>query len=308
MNYCQNSEKIKKVLLVGLGGVGTVYANLINHNSYVDLRVLVDDERLKKYLETPRKLNGVDCEFNYILPTEKFLPDLIILATKSDGFSDVVRLIKPFVQPYTILMSLSNGITSEDLLEQNYNNNNVIHSFVICHTISRDKNNVTHDGVTNIVWGHKHNDKNIISVIKQFFDDCNIENTLSTNILKDMWKKFCFNCCVNQISALKNYTFAQIREDDDCMELIKKISNEIQSIAEKIGIKGLDLQRYSVEKLYEMLPDAKTSMLQDFENNRIAEVDLFSNVVVQLAEKYSINVPYNKKLYNELMVKYNKRC
>lgn len=308
MNYCQNLEKIKKVLLVGLGGVGTVYANLISQNPCVDLRVLVDDERLKKYLETPRKLNGIACKFNYILPTEKFFPDLIILATKSDGFSDVVRLIKPFVQPYTILMSLSNGITSEDLLEQIYNNNNVIHSLVICHTISRDKNNVTHDGVTNIVWGHKHNDKNIISVIKQFFDDCNIKNTLSTNILKDMWKKFCFNCCVNQISAVKNYTFEEIRQDDDCMDLIKNISNEIQSIAEKIGIKGLDLQRYSVEKLYEMLPDAKTSMLQDFENNRIAEVDLFSNVVVQLAEKYSINVPYNKKLYNDLMVKYNKRC
>lgn len=307
MNYCQNLEKIKKVLLVGLGGVGTVYANLISQNSCVDLRVLVDDKRLKNYLETPRKLNGVDCEFNYILPTEKFLPDLIILATKSDGFSDVVRLIKPFIQSYTILMSLSNGITSEDLLEQNYNDNCVIHSFVICHTISRDKSNITHDGVTNIVWGHKYNDKNIISVLKRFFDDCNIVNTLSVNVVKDMWEKFCFNCCVNQISAVKNYTFAQIRQDEDCMELIGNISNEIQLIAEKIGIKGLDLFKYSLENLSEMLPDAKTSMLQDFENYRIAEVDLFSNVVVQLANKYSIDVPYNKQLYNELMVKYNKQ-
>ena len=94
MNYYQN--KINKVLLVGLGGVGTVYANLLN-NADVDLRVLVNNERLKKYRKTPRELNGKACDFKYILPTESFQPDLVIIATKSNGLNDAIEQIKPFI-------------------------------------------------------------------------------------------------------------------------------------------------------------------------------------------------------------------
>lgn len=305
MSCCQNLEKIKKVLLIGLGGVGTVYADLILANPSIDLRILVDENRLEKYLKQPRRLNGKVCNFKYILPTDDFEPDLIILSTKSNGFKNAIYAIKNFVTPSTLIISFSNGISSEYLLEKYFDVNNIIYSFVICHTITRVKNNVFHDGFLNVVWGHKRNDIIKINLMKKFFYESGISNTFSNNILKDMWDKFCFNCCVNQLSAIKNYTFQQIKEDNDCIETMKNICSEIQYLADKIGIKGLDLCNTSIVNLNKMLPDAKTSMLQDFEHNRMPEVDLFSCVVIQLAEKYGVDVPYNKDVYNKLLLKYN---
>lgn len=296
MNYYQN--KINKVLLVGLGGVGTVYANLLN-NADVDLRVLVNNERLKKYRKTPRELNGKACDFKYILPTESFQPDLVIIATKSNGLNDAIEQIKPFINETTIIMSFINGISSEEILSNYFNEEQIIHSYIICHTITRTGNNVIHDGVTKIVWGDKANNPQKTNLLKEFFNRTQLVNEHSENIIEALWKKFCFNCCVNQISAVTGYTFEQIQNSKDCIKQIEAISTEINNIARTIGLK-LDLVKSSFEYLNEMIPDGKTSMLQDIENGRKPEFELFGEEVLKLANKYNIDVPYNKSLYEKV--------
>ena len=300
MNYCQN--KIKKVLLIGLGGVGTVYANILNNNN-VDLRVLVDKNRLEKYKKTPRLLNNKVCNFSYLLNTEEFFPDLVIIATKSNGIEDAIQQIKPFVSKKTFVMSFINGISSEEILTKYFDEKQIIHSYIICHTITRNGNNITHDGVTKVVWGDKFNDPNKIHIIKTFFDKNEINHEISNDILKSLWEKFCFNCCVNQISAIKNYTFEQILNDKDCLTLIKNVSKEINLLANAVGIKDANLVDTTFKNLNLMIPTGKTSMLQDFENARQPEIDLFGGEVLKLAKKYQINVPYNEQLFSSVKEK-----
>ena len=45
-----------------------------------------------------------------------------------------------------------------------------------------------------------------------------------------------------------------------------------------------------------MIPDGKTSMLQDVEAGRKTEVDMFAGTITKLGEKYNIQTPYNKIL------------
>lgn len=296
MNSYLNS--INNIMIAGLGGVGTVYAKLLT-NAGVDLRVLVDEKRLQKYRKTPRQLNGQDCNFKYILPTESFQPDLIIIATKSSGLDSVIEAVKPFVKENTLIMSFLNGISSEKELAKHFNEEQIIHSYIICHTITRIDNNIIHDGVTKIVWGDKANNPQKINLLKEFFNSTQLNNEYSENIIDALWKKFCFNCCVNQISAVTGFTFSQIKNSNDCLKQIEAISTEINNIATAIGLK-LDLVKSSFEYLNEMIPDGKTSMLQDIENSRKPEIELFGAEVLKLAEKYNINVPHNKALYDKL--------
>ena len=299
MSCCQNW--IKKILLTGLGGVGTVYANLISKNKDVEFKVLVDKSRLEKYSKEPRLLNGKPCKFEFITPEDEFEPDLVILSTKSTGLYNAIKNVKEFVKDKTLIMSFINGISSERILQKYFKPEQILYSYIICHTITRNGNNVTHDGVTTVVWGDKNNDKTKMEVVKRFFDETNVDNILSNNIINALWEKFCFNCCVNQISAVTGFTFEEMWNSKECLLLIKNISSEIQEIALKEGLRGIDLAKSSLENLYKMIPTGKTSMLQDIENNRTPETDLFGAEVLRLAEKHNINVPYNRKLYSNVL-------
>lgn len=305
MNCYQNSKKIKKVLLIGLGGVGTVYANLISKNKNIDLKILADNKRIEAYKKNPRTLNNKPCLFSYLQLGDTFNPDLIILSTKSTGLKTAVESIKSYVNKNTLILSFINGITSEEYLAQYFSEEQIIPSYIICHTIFRENNNINHDGITKIVWGDKFNNKNNINSLKQFFKETNLENVYSNYIQKDLLEKFCFNCCVNQISAITGYTFAQMQNDKSCLDEMKYISTEINAIANAMGIKDINLVQSTFAKLKEMIPDGKTSMLQDFENKRTPEIDLFGEVVIKLAKKYKIDVPYNLRLYSSLKEKYN---
>lgn len=299
MSCCQNC--IKKVLLTGLGGVGTVYANLINKNKNIEFKVLADKTRLEKYKKEPRLLNGEPCEFEFITPKDEFKPDLVIISTKSTGLCDAIKNLKKFINKKTLIMSFINGISSERILQKYFNPEQILYSYIICHTITRNGNNVLHDGVTTVVWGDKNNDISKTVVIKKFFEETKIDNKLSNNIINALWEKFCFNCCVNQISAVTGFTFEQIWNSQECLSLIKNISNEINQIALKEGLTGIDLVKSSLENLYKMIPEGKTSMLQDIENNRTPETDLFGEEVLRLAEKHKLTIPYNKNLYYDVL-------
>jgi 2-dehydropantoate 2-reductase len=45
-----------------------------------------------------------------------------------------------------------------------------------------------------------------------------------------------------------------------------------------------------------MIPEGKTSMLQDVEAGRKTEVEMFAGTMIKLGEKHNIPTPYNKIL------------
>ena len=64
-------DKINKVLICGLGGVGCVCAAAIEENKSAELKILVDEARYDFYKSNPTQFNSKTYEFKYILPTEK---------------------------------------------------------------------------------------------------------------------------------------------------------------------------------------------------------------------------------------------
>ena len=114
-------KKINNILLCGLGGVGSIYAQKIIDNTNCDLKILVDKSRFERYSKTPRRINGKDYTFDYILPSETdYDADLIIIASKSSGLDDIIKNINNFVKDDTIILSFINGITSEERIAKVY--------------------------------------------------------------------------------------------------------------------------------------------------------------------------------------------
>jgi 2-dehydropantoate 2-reductase len=132
-------NEIRKCLICGIGAVGSIYANKINEFDDDFLRVLVDEDRLEKYKKAPKVFNGKPLNFNYILPNATdYKADLIIIATKFDGLCDAIKNIENFVKEDTIILSLLNGVSSEELIAKKYGWKHIPISYFIGHSAMRD--------------------------------------------------------------------------------------------------------------------------------------------------------------------------
>ena len=110
-------NEIKKVLICGIGAIGSILAHKISKFDNENLKILVDKNRLNSYTKSPKIFNGEELNLNYITPENTdFKADLIIIATKFNALNDVVKNIENFVDENTIIMSILNGISSEEIL------------------------------------------------------------------------------------------------------------------------------------------------------------------------------------------------
>lgn len=290
---------IKNVLICGIGAVGSIYAQKIQKFSPKDLKILVDEERFTRYSKNPMVFNGKDLVLDYVLPENKdFKADLIIIATKYDGLSDAVKNIKNFVKSDTIILSLLNGVTSESIIAKEYGQDKLLLSYFIGHSAMREGRFITHDGAGKIVFGSKNVDKSKELRVKEFFDRVGIDYEIPDDMEHALWLKFMMNVSTNQPSAILRMTFGEMNANEKFLEFSKKLMREVQAVAKAEGVKNTDIMiDEALEAVSEMIPEGKTSMLQDVLAGRKTEVEMFAGAMIEFGKKHNIPVPYNRFMY-----------
>ncbi len=276
---------IKDVLIAGLGGVGAVYTSQIEKTNKVN--VLVDSKRFEYYTQNPTFINGEKFEFNYITSETPSPMDLIIISVKYYNLDEILESLDGFINSNTHIISLINGISSEDSIKQRYPDTIVIPAYLICNSIIRNGRNITHDRINKIVMRDNKS-------VAEFFDKCGINYEVSEDIKSSMWQKFMLNIIANQLSAVTHKTFGEMNKLPYIESLLHKILKEVILIAELEGVKNPELLAENAIKTFRgMAPYGKTSMLQDIENNRRTEIDAFAGYIIKLGKKYNIKTPYN---------------
>lgn len=292
---------MKKIIICGLGAVGLTYASKFRGKwgkwGKSDLRILVDSERLARYQKNKPMLNDMEQDFEYILPSGEFDADLIIIATKSNGLESAIEYIKNFVSPKTIIISLLNGISSEDKIKTAYPEARVLKSYFIGHSAVRSGNSVTQDGVGEIVV---EKDDELASI----FEEYEINYSMPEDIDYSLWLKFTMNIFSNQTSAILNMTFGELKRNQKFIEFAKKLIAEVRMIAEKKGIKNLEnLEKDALKALAGMCDEGKTSMHQDILAGRKTEVDIFAGEIIRLGKELGVETPYNQVLFDLIKIK-----
>lgn len=300
-------KEIEKVLVCGIGAIGSIYANAINDYDSKNLRILVDKKRLENYTKNPKIFNGKPLNFNYILPdATDFKADLIIIATKFDGLNDVIKNMGNFVKDDTVIISLLNGVTSEEIISKKYGWKNLPIAYYIGHSAMREGNNITHDGVGTIVFGINDKTKTseeCIERAKRYFDKAKIDYKIPDDMPHAYWLKYMLNVSSNQPSAILRMTFGDMQSNKKFMEFLVKIMKEVQAIAKAEGIKNTDkMIDEALESFGKMTADGKPSTLQDVEGHRKTEVDMFAGTMIEFGKKHNIPTPYNMVLKDMLEV------
>ena len=108
-------KKIKTSALIGLGALGILFGRKMP-----GVQVIADKDRIARYSAEPVVCNGEECKFSYVTPAEGRPVDLLLVAVKATVLEQAIQDIAKFVGPDTVILSVLNGITSEEHIDAAY--------------------------------------------------------------------------------------------------------------------------------------------------------------------------------------------
>ncbi|WP_141433322.1 ketopantoate reductase family protein [Bacillus sp. 03113] len=300
-------REIKTISLIGLGAIGCAYGSKLFDLDPHLLQVIANDDRIKKYKENPILVNGKRYDFPFTRPDEKKEPaDLIIVSVKAIQLSKAIQDMKHHVGKNTIILSLLNGITSEDEIGKVFGKDKLLYSMCVGIDANRIENHTHFTSSGTIVFGEKQNNiySDRVHAVKILFDQAGINYEIPKDMMHSLWWKFMVNVGINQCSAVLRGRYGVFQTIDEAKKLMEETMWEVIHVANKIGVQlsGEDINSW-YHVLNKLNPASRTSMLEDIELGRKTEVDIFAGVICELGKKYGVDTPVNQMLY--YMIKTN---
>jgi 2-dehydropantoate 2-reductase len=312
-------DRIQSVLIAGAGAIGLTVADSVLRHDPSCLSVLAQGDRLSRYRERGLWINGrrIDCGFadpgEYTSAGRGGRPfDFIIVASKFHQLNQIIADIQPFVGDETIIMSLLNGISSEEIIGAAYGRERLPLAMIIGNDSQNGAGGVTFSQRGVINFGDAE-DRSLERdrLIAGFFTRTGIPFEYHEQHMKRvLWYKFMINVGLNQTSALLRLPYGAFKRGSgngagrsipEARELLESAMREVIVIAaaENISLSEKDIDNWyaTVEKLSD---SGYTSMAQDVRSGRKTEVELFSLTVMEYGRKHHIPTPVNETLYRAL--------
>jgi 2-dehydropantoate 2-reductase len=292
---------INKISLIGLGGIGAAYASKLHDMNPDCLQVIANKERNERYKEQGIHINGKRYDFTYIHPEVKTEPaDLILIAVKYEGLDQAIEEMRHHIGPNTIIMSLMNGISSEEIIGYQFGSENLLYAMCVAIDAVREGTSITFSNIGRICFSEKENIQLSPKVqkVRELFDRASIPYEIPEDMLHAMWWKFMINVGINQTSAVLNAPYQVFQEIPEAHEFMYSAMEEVIKIAQKIGIRltNEDFKRFDKILKEGLAPEGKTSMLQDIEAGRKTEVEYLAGTVCTLGKEHNVPTPVNDML------------
>jgi len=300
--------KIRSVALIGAGAVGSFIAYALAGKDGVDFCVVADGarkERLEREgIAVNNKKEIVTLRPRVCTPEEAKGADLLLVAVKYTALDSVLEDIRTICSPDTVVLSLLNGIDSEEKIAEVIDPAQIVYSLMRVSS-ERRKDAEGRDVVTfdpTIKWGVYLGEKGSpvksarIEAIEDLFAGTTCSVYFMENILQDQWAKYASNICYNIPQAVLSVPFKAYFDSAHVQFLRDRLLKEVTRVGAAMGIEvpGPSLSWDSC------LPTARFSTLQDLDAGRHTEIEMFAGVLMRKAAEVGVEVPYATFAYHAI--------
>lgn len=299
----ENNHNIHKTSIIGMGALGLLYgAHIVKHKGADALTYVMDKERAVKYQDRDFLVNGETMRFHLTAAEDAKPADLLMVAVKYTGLKAALDEMKNCIGPDTIIISVLNGISSEEIIGERYGKDNIIYTVAQGMDAMKfgDRLQYTRMGELHIgiIKGQKEEN---LDRLTAFFDEIEMPYVKEEDILYRMWSKFMLNVGVNQTCMVYGTTYAGVLAKGEANRTMFAAMREVLAIAnaEGIGLSEQVINQY-MEILKTLNPESTPSMGQDRINKKPSEVDMFAGTVMELGRRHGIHVPANEFLYDRV--------
>lgn len=222
--------------------------------------------------------------------------DFVLFCVKLWDTEAAAQACKPLIGPDTAVVSLQNGVDSEDMLAM------VLGEHHVMGGVAEIAASITGPGLI-----HKLSPFHVIRFgeldgrpsargdrLERCLADAGVQTFYSQDISADIWKKFIFLVGLSALTALTRTPIGPIRQDPDTRALFQQVMEETFTVARAKGVALPDdtiPQRMAfVDKLP---PDMRASMAIDLSQGRRLELPWLSGAVARLGAETGVETPAN---------------
>ena len=291
--------KIQSVAALGAGAVGSYVIWGLSERKDIKLGVIAEGERAGR-LKKGCRINDVTYHPEVWTPQEAHGVDLLIVCLKYGALPGALESIRAIVGENTIVMSLMNGVDSEDIIAEAIGASHMIYSVIKVASHKEDDGYYFVPETTiGIIFGELQApyDSERVQAIEALFADTGIHYRSTEFAQEEMWSKFRLNVCNNLPQAILGAGVGCYTDSEHMKAISDGLRRELEAVA---AAKGIDMSKIEASSKHgsPVRASAKFSTLQDIEAGRHTEIDMFSGALMRMGKEFGIPTPYNEYTYH----------
>ena len=297
----EDSMDIRTAAVVGAGALGTMYGQQIGKALGWDaVRIVTDPARAARYRKDGVLANGEPCPFRYFDGTEAAEPaDLVLFAVKFSGLAEAMEEAAPLVGSHTVLLSVMNGVTSEDLLAERFGAAHVLLCTAQGMDATRHGNDTRFTHTGNLWIGPRQAGQEADAAdAADFLGRAGIAYELADDMKLRLWRKLMMNVGINQATAVFETGYGGVKVPGEARDVMIAAMEETKTVANAMDIPLTEEDIAYWLDLTEQFDDrGMPSMRQDLLAGRKTELDLFAGTIRRLGAAHGVATPVNDLLY-----------
>ena len=297
---------IHKIAIVGMGALGLLYADQLTSGlgDPGAVEFVMDEERLKRHKEDTYTINGTEKHFKMINANDAEPADLVLVAVKYNALSKALDTMTNCIGADTIILSVMNGVTSEEIIAGRYGMEHMIYCVAQGMDAMRDGTTLKYTQCGKLHIGAVNPDmQKRADAVRELFDRAGLPYLMEEDILHRMWFKYMLNVGVNQACTVFDTTYGVVTTPGEtAYEKMFGAMLEVIPVAKAHGVELTEEDAMTCIEIERTLdPKGYPSMTQDLKAGRKTEVRMFAGEMIRMAGELGIKVPYNQFMYDRMM-------
>lgn len=285
--------------IVGAGAIGLLFGAYLSEAGHrITFLVRKNSEEKQFYIEkNTEKPQQINCEIVSNIANLKQM-DLIVIAVKYHHLAELEDQLNSL--PLQIpLLFIQNGLSHLAFLEQLKQETIMIGS-VLHGAMKKNSSTVQHLGIGSTYIGFKKG--NCHSIEKLVANNDRFPITLTPDVEQMLVKKAMLNCLINPLTTIARVTNGELIENNSYKVILRSMYDEMMEAFEDWPEK---LTWAEVVSVCETTGSNRSSMLRDYENGRMMELDTIVGAILKRAAKRQKALPILKVFYL-LLIEINK--
>ncbi|MGH7206174.1 MAG: 2-dehydropantoate 2-reductase [Nitrospiraceae bacterium] len=292
---------MQQILIVGAGSVGGFFgAHLAKHNPKVSF--LLRPRTLQAVRERGLTIRSAAGTFTVhpraaADPQELPRPDLIILSVKAYDLDEVMTQIAPVVTDRTVLLTLQNGVDTEDRIIARFKRDCVVGGVAFIYSKIVEPGVIEHYKRGSVAIGELmgHRSARVLQ-ITDLFGRAGVSCQVVEDVRRAKWEKMCWNCVFNPLTVIINDRVSKALDHPEMLGVIHQIVGEVMAVAAGMKVPLAHDMADKVLRWSQEIRDIHTSMYDDWKAGRPTEIDFLNGFIVRRGRDLGVPTPLNEAL------------
>lgn len=304
---------MKKIMVVGVGGVGGVLAANLVKKYGESVSLIARGPRRESLRQNGLTLHS-DLYGEFTVhpaciekdPALCGVQDLILICVKNGGLQKVCQQILPVVGEHTAVMAVMNGVSAGQELAQRLGKGVLVDSVIYTVSSAGSDYSITQKGSYTYLNIGSHTDseegKKAAQEIADLLNAAGVDCKVSRNVQAAIWKKYVLNCAFNVATARWGYTIGQLAADAAKRADCRALMAEAAAVAAKMGVPLPEdlVDKHMVTMMENTTPNSDSSLSRDFDAGKVGEMEVFSGYIVRKAAELGVPAPVSREYYEGL--------